>query len=118
MTPSRSKEFIRIPRAPWWSRAMFAFRLSRPMPLIALAILSAGSPALAQTGAEHVAKMMQLGLRHFRIEFLNEPPELVRQTIRQYQMLLSGEISGETLWRELKVMNQLGVTRGQMQKTT
>ena len=30
--------------------------------------------ALAQTGAEYVARMLALGVRHFRIEFLNEPP--------------------------------------------
>jgi putative protease len=27
---------------------------------------------------------------------------------------LRGEISGAQLWRELKLFNQLGVTRGQM----
>jgi putative protease len=29
---------------------------------------------------------------------------------------LRGEIDGTQLWRELKLMNQLGVTRGQMEK--
>jgi len=28
---------------------------------------------------------------------------------------LRGEISGAELWRELKLLNQLGVTRGQME---
>jgi putative protease len=28
--------------------------------------------------------------------------------------LLRGEISGAELWREFKLLNQLGVTRGQM----
>jgi putative protease len=28
--------------------------------------------------------------------------------------LLRGEITGAQLWRELKLLNQLGVTRGQM----
>jgi putative protease len=70
--------------------------------------------ALAQTGAEYVDRMKALGVRHFRIEFLNETPEEVRQTIIKYQQLLCGELSGAQLWRELKLFNQLGVTRGQI----
>jgi putative protease len=31
-----------------------------------------------------------------------------------YRQLLRGEIEGTQLWRELKLLNQLGVTRGQM----
>jgi putative protease len=70
--------------------------------------------SLAQTGAEYVSRMMELGVRHFRVEFLNETPEQVTQTISKYRRLLRGEITGTELWRELKLMNQLGVTRGQM----
>jgi putative protease len=72
--------------------------------------------SLAQTGAEYVARMLALGARHFRIEFLNETPELVKQTIVKYRRLLRGEIDGSALWRELRLLNQLGVTRGQMDK--
>ncbi|MDM9383111.1 DUF3656 domain-containing protein [Chlorogloeopsis sp. ULAP01] len=66
----------------------------------------------AQTGAEYVQRLVELGLRHFRIEFLNETPEQVTQTIHRYQQLLQGEITGSRLWRDLKLQNQLGVTRG------
>jgi putative protease len=31
--------------------------------------------------------------------------------------LLLGEITGTELWRELKLLNQLGVTRGQIDTT-
>ena len=68
------------------------------------------------TGAEYVAKMMELGARRFRIEFLNESPDEVAQTIAMYARLLRGEVTGAELWRELKLRNQLGVTRGQMEK--
>jgi U32 family peptidase len=68
----------------------------------------------AQTGAEYVARMLALGARHFRIEFLNETPEQVKQTMAKYSQLLRGELDGGALWRELKLHNQLGVTRGQM----
>ncbi len=70
--------------------------------------------ALAQTGAEYVTRMIELGVRHFRVEFLNETPEQVTRTISRYRQLLRGEITGTQLWRELKLMNQLGVTRGQI----
>jgi putative protease len=70
--------------------------------------------ALAQTGADYVDRLRQLGVRHFRLEFLNETPSQLRETISKYQLLLAGHISGSELWRELKLQNQLGVTRGQM----
>jgi putative protease len=70
--------------------------------------------SLAQTGAEYVARMLALGVRNFRIEFLTETPEQVKQTIAKYRLLLRGELDGAQLWRELKLNNQLGVTRGQM----
>ena len=68
----------------------------------------------AQTGAEYVQHLLDLGLRHFRIEFVNETPEQVTKTIHRYSQLLQGEITGSQLWRELKLQNQLGVTRGPM----
>ena len=68
----------------------------------------------AQTGAEFVERLLALGVRNFRVEFLNENPDDVVRTITKYRQLLRGEISGTQLWRELKLFNQLGVTRGQM----
>ncbi len=70
--------------------------------------------ARAQTGADYAARMLALGVRHFRLEFLDESPAQVRQTIEMYRQLLRGEITGPQLWRELKLLNQLGVTRGQI----
>ena len=71
--------------------------------------------ARAQTGAESVERLQLLGARHFRVEFVNESPEVVSRTIARYQALLRREISGAELWRELKLHNQLGVTRGQLE---
>jgi putative protease len=68
----------------------------------------------AQTGAEFVARLLELGARTFRIEFLNEDAAAVAATVTRYTQLLNGKISGANLWRELKLINQLGVTRGQM----
>jgi U32 family peptidase len=71
----------------------------------------------AQSGAEYVARLIELGARSFRVEFVNESTEEVTHTARRYQQLLRGEISGVELWKELKLLNQLGVTRGQMETT-
>lgn len=68
--------------------------------------------AVAQTGAELVGRLLTLGARHFRVEFVNESPAQVTQTLSKYRQLLRGEITGQQLWRELRLMNQLGVTRG------
>ena len=68
----------------------------------------------AQTGAEYAGRLLELGARQFRVEFVNESAEEVQRTLRRYDQLLRGEITGAELWRELKLLNQLGVTRGQI----
>jgi U32 family peptidase len=72
----------------------------------------------AQTGAEYVQHLIELGVRGFRLEFLNEKPQQVTQTIQRYRQLLQGEITGSQLWRQLKLQNQLGVTRGPLGRPT
>jgi U32 family peptidase len=68
--------------------------------------------ATAQTGAEYVLRLRELGVQQFRVEFVDESPEQVAQTLGHYRQLLQGEISGGQLWRQLQVQHQLGVTRG------
>ncbi|MDV7398904.1 U32 family peptidase, partial [Arthrospira platensis SPKY1] len=68
--------------------------------------------ARAQTGAEFAETFAQLGAAAFRIEFLNESAEEVLQTLHNYRDLLDGKLSGADLWRQLRLINQLGVTRG------
>jgi len=69
----------------------------------------------AQSGAEYIARLLELGARSFRVEFVNEEGAEVTRTLVKYHQLLRGEISGADLWRELKLLHQLGVTRGQME---
>jgi putative protease len=71
----------------------------------------------AQSGAEYVQRFIELGARNFRVEFVNESPDEVTRTLTRYGRLLRGETTGAELWRELKLLNQLGVTRGQMEAT-
>ena len=72
--------------------------------------------ARAQTGAEFTARLIALGVRRFRVEFLNETGAETERILAKYRQLLRGEIMGDRLWRELKLHSQLGVTRGQMEK--
>lgn len=74
--------------------------------------------ARAQTGADHAARLIAAGVRRFRLEFLDESPADLTRLVQGYRRLLHGDISGETLWREFKLINQLGVTRGQLGRAT
>jgi putative protease len=62
-----------------------------------------------------VQHFIDLGVRYFRIEFVNESPAEVLKSIDLYQKLLTGKISGSQLWKTLKLQNQLGVTRGSLE---
>ena len=66
----------------------------------------------AQTGAESIRTLADRGVRHFRVEFVDESPTAVTRTLREYRKLLRGEQSGDRLWKTLKLHNQLGLTRG------
>lgn len=67
---------------------------------------------IAQTGAESVKRLLEIGQKQFRIEFVNESAAQVITTIQRYQRLLQGTITGTQLWKELQLQSQLGVTRG------
>jgi putative protease len=71
--------------------------------------------AHAQSAAEYVGRMLALGLRHFRVELLREKPEQVRQLLDCYARVLAGLDDGRGTWRQLRALNQLGVTRGTLQ---
>ena len=68
----------------------------------------------AQTGAEYYADLYALGVRRFRVEFVDENSATITQTLSRYQDLINGKTLGTELWNDLKVINQLGVTRGTM----
>jgi U32 family peptidase len=67
---------------------------------------------VAQTGAEAVQRLLSVGLRQFRLEFVDESPAEIVQNLDRYSQLLRGEITGAQLWQALKLTSQLGVTRG------
>jgi putative protease len=71
--------------------------------------------AIAQSAAEYVGRMKQLGLRRFRIDLLRETPAQVGPLLERYSRVVSGQDDGRDTWRQLQVLNQLGVTRGTLQ---
>jgi putative protease len=70
--------------------------------------------AVPQTGAQFFTGLMAAGLRHYRVELLEQSREEAVRIMRTYQSLLKGGRGGEDIWRELKAQSQLGVTRGTM----
>jgi putative protease len=70
--------------------------------------------AVPQTGAQFFPGLMQAGLRHYRVELLEQDLEESKKILHTYQALLRGTRRGEQIWRDLKAQSQLGVTRGTM----
>ena len=68
--------------------------------------------AAAQSASEFIPKMKELGLRHFRIELLRERESDVAPLLNRYARVLAGLEDGESTWRQLRVLNQFGLTRG------
>ena len=69
----------------------------------------------AQSGLEFVGEMRQLGIAHFRIEFLRENADGTIALLDRYARVVGGLETGRGAWRQLKVLNQLGVTRGTLE---
>jgi putative protease len=68
--------------------------------------------AVPQTAAEYLPRLLSRGLRHLRIEFLDDDPAAVERIIRIYRDVLSARRDAKTAWRDLKASSQYGVTRG------
>jgi putative protease len=71
--------------------------------------------SVAQSGAEYVGRMRELGLTRFRIDLLRETPEQVGPLLDRYARVIAGIDDGRETWRQLRAINQLGVTRGTLQ---
>jgi putative protease len=71
--------------------------------------------SVPQSAAEYVCRMLGLGLRTFRVDLLRESGGQVGPLLARYARVVAGLDDGRTTWRELKGLNQLGVTRGTLQ---
>jgi putative protease len=72
--------------------------------------------ATPQSAAEAVPALVARGIRHFRIELLDEPATEIGRVIRSYRDLLAGRTTGRQVWTALKAANRVGVTRGTLEE--
>jgi U32 family peptidase len=68
--------------------------------------------AVPQTAAEYLPRLVSLGARSLRIEFLDDSGDTVTRTLSLYADAITARRDARTLWRELKALNQYGLTRG------
>ncbi len=66
----------------------------------------------AQTGARFLPELLHAGLRHYRIELLDESGEASTQRIALYQDLIHGRSTFESMSPQLDAIEKLGVTEG------
>ena len=71
--------------------------------------------AVPQSAAEYLPRMLALGIRHFRVDLLREEAREVGPLLERYRRVLDGKDDGRELWRSLRALNQLSVTRGTLQ---
>jgi putative protease len=92
-------------------------RVGQPHPLIPDAgCRNTVYNAQAQSAVDFVPRMLELGIRHFRVELLRETPEEVKPLLARYADVLNGKAAPAAVTRSLKVLNQLGVTHGTLDR--
>jgi putative protease len=72
--------------------------------------------AVAQSGAEAVPALLAKGVRHLRIELLDEDDAAIGKVIGSYRDLMAGVATGRDVWTALKATNRVGVTRGTLEE--
>lgn len=68
--------------------------------------------ARAQSAAPHLKTMLGLGVRRFRVEFVWETADEVRQVLESYRALAAGKKSAAQVVRDVGAMERYGVTSG------
>ena len=71
--------------------------------------------ATPQSNADVVPSLLQQGVRHFRIELLeNAVPEEVVSLVEIYEALLGGRLSVKDAWSRLRTVSPRGISRGML----
>jgi putative protease len=70
--------------------------------------------AEAQEASAHLELWRAAGIRHFRLEFVHESAEDVRQVTRAFESALAGRLPAQQLARELKRIAPEGTTEGSL----
>jgi putative protease len=74
--------------------------------------------AQAQSAASLVPRLLERGVKRYRVEFVRETREEAARVLAAYQELLEGRIAPSEAVRRTAVHEQFGVTRGTMQVLT
>ncbi|HVT89234.1 MAG TPA: DUF3656 domain-containing protein [Tepidisphaeraceae bacterium] len=92
-------------------------RVGQPHPLIPdVGCRNTVFNAQAQSGAEFIPKMRDLGIAHFRVELLRESANDVAPLLDRYADIIAGRTNPQVAMRSLRVLNQLGVTSGTLER--
>jgi putative protease len=92
-------------------------RVGQPHPLLAdVGCRNTVYNAQSQSAAEYLPAMREMGLSHFRVELLREKAADVVSLLDRYVDVLRGKADAKTTVRSLRVLNQLGVTRGTLDR--
>jgi putative protease len=70
--------------------------------------------AEAQVASRHLDQMIQSGIAHFRLEFVHESAETVRQVSAAFQRYLAGKITSAELDQRLQKIAPQGTTEGSL----
>jgi len=70
--------------------------------------------AEAQVASRHLDQMVRSGITHFRLEFVHESAEMVRQVTGAFQSYFAGRISASELDQRLKKLAPEGTTEGSL----
>lgn len=68
--------------------------------------------AQSQDASKHMARWLQSGLQHVRLEFVQETPAQIQQIIQVYQKGLAGEVSWGDVAKSLRTVTPSGTTEG------
>ncbi|MBB5294051.1 U32 family peptidase [Deinococcus metallilatus] len=67
-----------------------------------------------QVAGAHLGDWLAAGLREFRLEFVHETPEQVRDVIRAHRAFLAGELAAAALEARLQALSDQGTTEGSL----
>jgi putative protease len=70
--------------------------------------------AEAQEASAHLGSWRQAGIRHFRLEFVHESGEQVRQVYQAFASTLAGRATGQELAAQLRRAAPQGITEGSL----
>jgi putative protease len=70
--------------------------------------------AEAQEASRHLEAWKHAGIRHFRLEFVHETADQIKQIARVFSSALAGEITSQQLAAELKKVAPQGTTEGSL----